>query len=133
MVNPEADPNLCYKIEPDHMEKGIEWYLDPVIEDLAELGKQYGSAHGEVTQARNSQAPGWFGGEGNGKVRPATAAFLGAVAAQLELLTADQNALHASLQEYRDRLQGHIDWARQHEQECAGRFTSLQTELGGAV
>ena len=133
MVNPEADPKLCYSIAPDHMERSIQWYLDPVIGQLAALGTEYGTAHGEVTQARDSQAPGWFGGEGNGSVRPATTEFLDAVARQLEGLTADQTALHASLQEYRDRLQGHIDWARQHEQECVDRFTAIQSDLGGAV
>jgi hypothetical protein len=133
MVNPEADPNLCYKLAPDHMERGIQWYLDPVIAQLAALGTEYGTAHGEVAQALDSQAPGWFGGEGNGTVRAATTQFFAEVAEQLALLTADQNALHASLQDYRNRLQGHIDWARQHEQQCAARFTSLQSELGGAV
>lgn len=133
MVNPEADPNLCYTIAPDHMELSIQWYLDPVIRQLAALGTDYGTAHGEVTQARDSQAPGWFGGEGNGKVRPASTAFFGEVATQLEALTADQNALHASLQEYRNRLQSHINWARQYEQECVDRFTSLQSELGGGA
>lgn len=97
------------------------------------LGQEYGTAHGDVAQAVNSQAPGWFGGEGNGAVRPATTAFLGEVATQLEGLTADQNALHQSLQEYRNRLQSHINWARQHEQECADRFTLLQSELGGGA
>jgi hypothetical protein len=133
MTNPEADPNLCYQLSPDHMELSIQWYLDPVIKQLVALGTEYGTAHGEVAQAVSGQAPGWFGGAGNDKVRPASTAFLSEVATQLEGLTADQNALHASLQEYRNRLQGHIDWARQHEQECADRFTSLQSELGGGV
>lgn len=132
-MNPEADPSKCYKLSPDHMELSMRWYLDPVIRQLASLQKEYGAAHTEVTQARDSEAPGWFGGEGNGSVRPATTAFLDQVVAQLGALATDQGSLAASLQEYRNALQGHIDWAREHEQECADRFTSLQRELGGVV
>jgi hypothetical protein len=91
----------------------------------------YAAAHSEVKAAHDCEAPGWFGGEGNGRVKPATSSFLDEVGVQLEQLVADQSALASSLANYRAFLLDHADWARTTDRLQADRFQQIQRELEG--
>lgn len=132
MSEPEQDHTDVYQINPDHMELAIQEFLTPVIDTLAALGTRYGEARAEVTAAHQNQTPGWFGGEGNGEVIPASSSFLNEVGYQLGLLVADQNELTASLTNYRDGLLDHISWARKTDKAHAERFQSIARDLGQA-
>lgn len=129
MVAPENDPDKVYKLSPEHMTESIEIYLDPVIQDLQRLAVTYRAAHDEVKAAHDQEAPGWFGGEGNGHVRPAISSFLNEVTYQVGELVADQDELVASVQNYRALLQAHIDEAVRTDLAHADRFTAIHREL----
>jgi hypothetical protein len=128
-VAPKPGPNGVYALNPEHMKRGIELYLDPVIRDVEQLSASYTQAHDEVVAAHSTQAAGWFGGEGNGEVRPATSSFLNEMEWQLRQLAEDQRQLAASLQEYRNALQKHIQGAVAWDSENAERFHAIQRDL----
>src|SRR4051794_7254953 len=102
MPEPDDDhaPHVDYAIDPQNLEQGIKWYLTPVIKRLDENNQSYSEAHSDVATAHDNEAPGWFGGEGNGRVRMATSSFLNALEWQLRQLVQDQTELATSLHEY---------------------------------
>jgi hypothetical protein len=125
----KADPTQVYTINPDHMQQGIDWYLTPVIDKLAQIRDGFTAAQGEVKAAHDSQTPGWFGGEGHGEVPMAISSFLNEAAYQLEQLCADQTELHKSLADYRTMLQNHLTWARDTDLRQADAFRGIQRML----
>jgi hypothetical protein len=129
MTAPENDPDKVYTLSPEHMMQGIEIYLDPVVRDVQRIAGTYRAAHDEVSAAHSQEAPGWFGGEGNGHVRPAISSFLNEVVYQVSELVVDQDQLAASVQNYRQTLQAHIDQAVQTDLMHANRFTAILREL----
>jgi len=130
MPEPDVHPvQVDYAIDPTNMQQGITWYLEPVTKRLEENGRAYTDAHADIASAHQSEAPGWFGGEGNGRVRPATSSFLNAVEWQLRQLIQDQTELTASLLEYKAMLEGHIEWATGTDKAIADRFISIGNDL----
>lgn len=125
----EHDPDKVYMLSPDHMEEAIEIYLDPVVQELGRVAGTYRAAHDEAKAAHDQETPGWFGGEGNGHVRPAISSFLNQVTYEVSLLVADQDQLVASLQNYRAALQAHIDGARRTDLANAEVFDAIHRDL----
>lgn len=125
----EEDPSKVYAIHPDAMSRGIEWFLDPVIKRLVEIARGFTSAHAEVDAAHESEATGWFGGEGNGEVKWKSSSFLNACEWQLRQLSVEQAELVRSLEEYRAMLQGHIAWARETDEKNADNFRAIGRQL----
>jgi hypothetical protein len=129
---PEQDgqpTQVDYAINPPDMSRAIKWYLKPVVEKLAENSQSYDDAHAEVAAAHANEAAGWFGGEGNGRVRTATSSFLNALEWQLRRLVQDQTELATSLAEYRTMLEGHVEWATSTDQTIADRFIAIGNDL----
>ncbi|HEX6353852.1 hypothetical protein [Actinophytocola sp.] len=129
MAAPENDPDKVYKLSPEHMEESIELYLDPVIQELRRIAGIYRAAHDQARAAHVEETPGWFGGEGNGHVKPAISSFLNEVTFQVSELVGDQDELVASLQNYRDMLQAHINQAVQNDLAHADQFIAIHREL----
>jgi hypothetical protein len=129
MGAPDAGPDPDYALDPDRLEVAIEWFLTPLINDLARLAKSYAAAHVEVGDAHASEMPGWFGGEGNGEVRSASSSFLNEVTWQVQQLADDQTQLLASLRDYRSMLVRHIAWARETDERVAERFRAIERDL----
>lgn len=125
----EHDPAKVYMISTPHMAEGIEVYLDPVVRDVQRVAGTYRAAHDQAKAAHDQQTPGWFGGEGNGHVRPAISSFLNEVVYQVGELAGDQEQLAASLQNYRDMLAAHIDQAVRTDLANADRFHAIHREL----
>jgi hypothetical protein len=125
----EQGPKPDYAITTATVSKGIEWYLDPVIADLEKVGGKFKSAHAEVAAAHDSEAAGWFPGEGNGRVRYASSSFLNAAEWQLRQLVAEQDELNQSIREYREALVGHLNWITNTEDKIASRFQAIARDL----
>lgn len=125
----EPGPPPDYALNPDTLETGIALYLDPLIADLGVVRDSYASAHAEIATAHATEAPGWFGGEGNGDVRAASSSFLNEVEWQLQRVAGEQTELVASLQEYAAFLRAHIQWARETDQKHADNFHAIHREL----
>ncbi|MFI7677081.1 hypothetical protein [Actinophytocola sp. NPDC049390] len=125
----EMDPTKVYMISTPHMAEGIELYLDPVVRDVQRVAGTYRAAHDQAKAAHDQQTPGWFGGEGNGHVRPAISTFLNEVVYQVGELAGDQEQLAASLQNYREALVAHIDKAVRTDLTNADRFLAIHREL----
>lgn len=126
---PEPGPQPDYALNPGALEVGIKKYLEPAIKDLVEVSDSYTAAHTEVVTAHDTEAVGWFGGDGNGEVRTASSSFLNEAAWQLQQLAGDQAELLASLQEYMAFLRAHIQWATQTEQKIANSFRAIERDL----
>ena len=126
-----ADPSVEYRLSPTGLEDGIRRFLTPVIDRLTGLRDGYRAAHDEVKSAHDRQAPGWFGGEGNSVVPPASSSFLNEVEWQLRQLVAEQAEMVTSLDEYRTMLRGHIDWAIRTDDENAERFRAIERTFYG--
>ena len=129
MPEPGQEPD--YALIPDALDKGIDKYLTPVIDDLAVISDGYTGAHGDVSSAHADEAVGWFGGEGNGEIRAATSSFLNEATWQLQQLAGEQAELLASLREYEAFLRSHIQWATQNEEKIANRFRAIERDLLG--
>lgn len=125
----EPGPPPDYALSPETLEDGIDAYLAPVIRDLVPVNDGYSSAHADVAAAHANEAPGWFGGEGNGEIRSATSSFLNEVAWQLQQLAGDQTELLGSLREYEAFLRSHITWARETDEKHAENFRAIHREL----
>ncbi|HEV8555458.1 MAG TPA: hypothetical protein VGR06_03555, partial [Actinophytocola sp.] len=80
------DQPRVYAISPDAMEQGIKWWLTPVVDNIKTISAGYTQAHAEVSTARDSETPGWFGGAGNNEVHWATSSFLNEAEWQLRQL-----------------------------------------------
>ncbi|MGH3877266.1 MAG: hypothetical protein ACRDSK_09560 [Actinophytocola sp.] len=122
-------PKADYAIQPKDVEDGIRRFLAPVISGLHTSRDSFAAAHGEVEAGRGDPGSGWVGGEGNGDVRAASAAFLDVVAAQLGPLSDEQAEMVTSLEEYEAGLRGHIDWIRTTEDRIANRFLEIERDL----
>jgi hypothetical protein len=130
MPDPDTHPvQVDYAVDPPKMSQAIEWYLTPVVDTLADNSRSYSAAHDEVAAAHASEAPGWFGGDGNGRVRMATSSFLNALEWQLRQLVEDQTELATSVYEYRAMLQAHLEWATTTDQNIADRFNTIGNDL----
>jgi hypothetical protein len=129
MGAPGAGREPDFALDPDLLEDGIKWFLDPVIHALTKLERDYATAHAEVAAAHASETPGWFGGEGNGEVRSASSSFLNEVAWQLQQLSDDQTELLASLRDYRAVLASHATWAKETDERAAERFRAIERDL----
>ncbi len=128
-MSEEKDPDKVYELSPTHMAEGIEIYLDPVVRDVQRVAGTYRAAYDQAKAAHDQETPGWFGGEGNGHVRPAISSFLNEVVYQVGELVGDQEQLAASLQNYRDVLMAHIDKAVRTDLANADRFLAIHREL----
>lgn len=126
-----ADPSGEYRLSPAGLEDGIRRFLAPVIDSLTGLRDGYLEAHGEVQSAHSRRAAGWFGGEGNSVVPPASSSFFNEVEWQLRQLVGEQTEMVASLEEYRTMLRGHIDWAVRTDDENAERFRAIDRAFYG--
>lgn len=123
----QRDPD--YGVDPGGMKQSIEWYLDPVIKRVRTIDSGFSGAHEEISQAFQSQAQGWFSGEGNGTVRAACGSFLNETEWQLRQLVMEHTELAESLEEYRTALQTHIQGAKNRETAFANRFLAIEREL----
>lgn len=122
-------PQPDYAVKPEDIEDGVERFLDPVIRGLHVSRDSFTTASGDVKAAHDASTSGWFGGEGNGEVRPACSSFLNDVAWHLESLSRDQDELVGSLEEYKSMLLGHVDWIRNTEERITNRFLAIHREL----
>lgn len=129
MAGPDGDPAQVYMINTDYLKRMVEWYLTPVIDKLGELRDGYAEAQAEVKAAHDNETVGWFGGEGNGVVPPASSSFLNEVGYQLGQLVSDQTALASSLADYRTFLLDHASWAEQQDKLHADTFVAIHREL----
>jgi hypothetical protein len=129
MATPDSGPQPDYAIDPGGMRQGIQWYLAPVIEQLAKISSNYSAAHDEIKTAHDSQAPGWFGGHGNNEIQPVSSSFLNAAEWQLRQLVSDQAELHQSLADYKAMLEGHTAVAEDAEHRAASRFLAIDASL----
>lgn len=129
MTTPESGPQPDYAIDPGGMRQGIQWYLKPIVDQLAKVSGNYAAAHREIKSAHDSQAPGWFGGRGNNEIQPVSSSFLNAAEWQLRQLVSDQVELHQSLTEYQAMLESHTAIAEETEHRVASRFLTIDADL----
>lgn len=129
MIESDSGQEKVFAIDPDAMEQAIGWWLTPVVDHLKQISGGDTQAHAEVAAAHDTQADGWFGGEGNNEVRWATSSFLNETEWQLRQLADEGAQLASSLEEYRDILLGHIKWARQMDKQNAERFRAIERDM----
>jgi hypothetical protein len=132
MVESQSGPDPDYALDPEGMRQSIEWYLDPVIKRVKEIGGGFETAHEDIAAAFKSSGGGWFGGEGNdGAVKSASSSFFNETEWQLRQLLMEHDELATSLEEYKTALQTHIQGAQNREHIIANRFAAVDNHLQG--
>jgi hypothetical protein len=122
-----AQPDFA--LNPESLVEAIETYLTPVVIRLGEISPGYTTAHTEVATAHDTEAAGWFGGEGDGDVRSASSSFFNEVEYQLRWLAADYTDLAESLADYQTFLLEYAAQAREIDNNNAQRFHAIASQL----
>jgi hypothetical protein len=129
MTQPDNGPQPDFALDPESLQKGVRDFLAPIVKKLAEISPGFTAAHAEVATAHDTEAAGWFGGEGDGDVRSASSSFFNQMEYHLRWLAADYAELAQSLADYETFLLEYAAGVRVTDNENAQRFHGIMSQL----